>query len=360
MKKIERVIRSANRYLLTEGDYSYFGTKYGISRGGLRRLIHRIEELDFEIGIRKQGKPTEWIISLILQEASESGLSYRVLMRVVSDLEKFNDGLKERSFGMLLKKYRRLIQYTVSDLSEETGISLGFISSIESGLYFPTPKKAEMIADVLGLRDEARKMYFQVYRKERGQRSLTGRCESSEESKLGSLLRQARIAAGRSQAELGEMGIINPIGLCRIERGDLPTVRTLRKLAKFYGLDEGLLIEMRLAEKQPRQRRVVEKPYRTNEERARICICRSSPGKMLKSLREREGVCQKQLADELAIHFSYISYWESDKRAIGLKYIDGIAKFLNLSEEEKEELEEKLRHSIPVNRQSMFRDRVRR
>jgi len=348
MNKIERVIRSTNRYLLEDEDFSYFEMKYGVPSIRLRRLIHRIEELDFEIGIRKQGKPTERIIFLILHEANLCRLNHRALMRVVSDLEKFNDGLKERSFGMLLKKYRRLVKYTVSDLSEETGISLGFINSIESGLYFPTPKKAEMIADALGLRDEAREMYFQAYRKERGQRSLTGRCESSEESKLGSLLRQARIAAGRSQAELGEMGIINPIGLCRIERGDLPTVRTLRKLANFYGLDEDSLVEMRLAEKGPRKRREVKKLHMTSEERMRTCICKDSAGKMLRSLREREGVFQRELAEELAVHFSYVSRWESDKQAIGSKYIDGIAKFLNLSEEEKEELEEKSKQRTVV------------
>ncbi|MFA6183596.1 MAG: helix-turn-helix transcriptional regulator [Parcubacteria group bacterium] len=319
-----------NQYKFSDKNYAYFEKKYKVVKKDLIRLICLIEELD-DLIIRRKMNVLTWEpigegISHITQMAKKIGLNNCTLMKFIPDLERFNENLKERSFGMFVKKYRRIFGLTAKELSTKTKISLNFINSVESGIHFPIPNKANAIAKILNLNGEAKRIYFQIYRKERGLRSLTSRFEPSEKRGLGFILRQIRISGGWSQAELSKKNIISICGLCKIERGKHPpSEKSLRKLVKFYKLPKDDLVNM------------LDLLCRIKGAPNQI-ICKDNVGKMLKSLRKREGISQGFLAEQLGVNFSLVSFWESNKRFINLKYIDGITKILNLSEQEKEEL----------------------
>lgn len=78
--------------------------------------------------------------------------------------------------------------------------------------------------------------------------------------------------------------------------------------------------------------------YWTIGERVRFPINRESAGKMLRSLRKREGVSQEALGKYLEVDSTLISRWENDKRPIGPSRVDFIAEYLLLFKEEREEL----------------------
>lgn len=344
----------ANRYVLSDRDFSYFKRAYGISKNNLSRLISQLEKLDKLVSERRLNRlrwePIGEGVSHITQTAEEVRLDYRMLMRIVPELEVFNESLRERTFAMLMKKYRRIFGFTAREIAVKAQISLGFINSVEFGLYFPTPEKAEKIVIALGLTGKAKEMYWQLYRKERGCRSLTSRFEPSKKDGAGSILRQIRISAGWSQFELVKARVISGTYLCRIERGDMiPSAKTVNKLLKFYAVtkeESTALLEIVKVEKAARlkNKKRVRPLYENIGERMQVCICKDSAGKMLRSFREREYFPQRFLADQLGLHYSLISRWESDNRTISLIYFDSIVKTLNLSKQEKEELLEKIQN----------------
>lgn len=331
-----------NQYILTDKDYSYFKKRYGVKKNSLVKFICLLEELDRLISERRVNALLHESIggntSHITQAAEMIGLSSDNLMKIVPDLERFNENLKGRSFWMIAKKYRRIFGLTADELAKIANVSPGFIDSIESGIYFPMPDKAAAIANALHLTGTAKKMYFQTYRKERGRRSLTSRHKPPDNTGVGSKLRQLRISAGLSQKELSKKSAVAAETLCIIERGNRPpSERILKKITKVYRLKESEvdeLLKLRNLEKANYQRRksLRQPSYSNTEERMQVHICKSSTGKMLRSLREREGISQATLAECLGTHYSQISHWESNRKPINKKYINGIAEFLNLFE----------------------------
>lgn len=337
-----------SRYVLGDNDFLYFERTYGVSRSGLDRLIHRLEELDDLVSERRLNtllwEPIGKGVSHITQAAEAIGLSYQKLMAILPCLEGLNRELKERSFAMFLKKYRRTFGFTAKEIAEKTHISLGFIISIEIGDYFPMPEKAERIAKALGLTGKSREMYFQVYRKERGCRSLASRFDPSKKEGLGSMLMKVRTSAGLSQSELFNAGIISDGYLCKIERGDaVPSLKILNKLIKFYALrgkEADKLFKIFKAEKAEQYRNnKCKQSYRGMQ----VQICKDSVGGMLRSLRERRGFPQKMLADQLGVHYSLVSCWESNTKLLRPGYVNGIEEFLGLSEQEKNDFLEKIK-----------------
>jgi transcriptional regulator with XRE-family HTH domain len=51
-----------------------------------------------------------------------------------------------------MKKHRVLLGLSQAELAERAGISAGYVGEVEMGRKFPSPKKFEAIAKVLGLR----------------------------------------------------------------------------------------------------------------------------------------------------------------------------------------------------------------
>lgn len=57
----------------------------------------------------------------------------------------------ERTFGRLLKRYRRAAHLTQEALAEHAGYSSHYVSMLERGVRFPQPLTVDVLADALAL-----------------------------------------------------------------------------------------------------------------------------------------------------------------------------------------------------------------
>jgi non-specific serine/threonine protein kinase len=131
---------------------------------------------------------------------------------------------------MLLRRYRLAAGLTQEDLAERAGLSVQGLSALESGKrQAPYRHTVTMLARALGLTaSEAEALEAAV-----------SRVRMPPTEAFGSVLREARLAAGLTQEALAERAGVSTRNIQALERGEnRPQQETARRLAEALALNE--------------------------------------------------------------------------------------------------------------------------
>ncbi|MGB9812902.1 MAG: helix-turn-helix domain-containing protein [Thermovenabulum sp.] len=193
--------------------------------------------------------------------------------------------------GSLIRQLRKNRKISLKELAEKTGLSVSYLSEIETGKKQPSLEVIQKLADALNVSKEA---FFQ---KDNDDVSL------EKPLSIGEKLNLLRQKKNLSLEKLAELAGISASYLCQIEKGIvLPSISTLNNLAKALGVE-------------PQQ----------------IFASNANIGFKLKKLRTERGLTQVELAKKAGVSPALIGQLESGKVEPSIKTLEKIAQALSVT-----------------------------
>ncbi len=222
----------------------------------------------------------------------------------------------DQNFHFRLKALREALAWNQRALARRIHTTVPHVSELESGYVRPKPATVARLAQGMGATDT----WLAQGTGQRPDALITAERYRTD-SQFHKRLRELRHALGLSPNELrARTGI--PLGIIlKLERGRrVPTVPELDLLAKALGAGKDYLAKgtggVPQALISPVSHRIVDDKFKHR----------------LQALREALGLTQRELADLVRVHDSYISLLESGGREPGPKALSALAEVLDQTE----------------------------
>ncbi|MGB9976666.1 helix-turn-helix domain-containing protein [Thermovenabulum sp.] len=193
--------------------------------------------------------------------------------------------------GSLIRQLRKNRKLSLKELAEKTGLSVSYLSEIETGKKKPSLEVVQKLADALNVSVEA---FF----------NNAGEVSNPEKPlSIGEKIRLFRQSKNLSLEELAELAGISASYLCQIEKGNvLPSLSTLTGLTKFLDIKPEELLNGG-----------------------------NNIGAKLKKLRTERGLTQVELAKKAGVSPALIGQLENGKVEPSIKTLEKLAQALSVT-----------------------------
>ncbi|MGB9839784.1 helix-turn-helix domain-containing protein [Thermovenabulum sp.] len=193
--------------------------------------------------------------------------------------------------GSLIRQLRKNRKLSLKELAEKTGLSVSYLSEIETGKKKPSLEVVQKLADALNVSVEA---FF----------NNAGEVSNPEKPlSIGEKIRLFRQSKNLSLEELAELAGISASYLCQIEKGNvLPSLSTLTGLTKFLDIKPEELLNGG-----------------------------NNIGAKLKKLRTERGLTQVELAKKAGVSPALIGQLENGKVEPSIKTLEKLAHALSVT-----------------------------
>ncbi|KYO67299.1 helix-turn-helix domain-containing protein [Thermovenabulum gondwanense] len=192
--------------------------------------------------------------------------------------------------GSLIRQLRKNRKLSLKELAEKTGLSVSYLSEIETGKKKPSLEVVQKLADALNVSVEA---FFNTGEDSTPEKPLS----------IGEKIHLLRQRKNLSLEKLAELAGISASYLCQIEKGNvLPSLSTLTGLTKFLDI----------------------KPEELLNNSANM-------GAKLKKLRTERGLTQVELAKKAGVSPALIGQLENGKVEPSIKTLEKLAQALSVT-----------------------------